>query len=76
MAPSIVAIREEMIDVYLWHNTRKVADVDALLREWAGEESLLLAKVRAKYAVVDHTRGSASARHSTCGRRTHEATRV
>ena len=30
MAPSIVAIREEMIDVYLWHNTRKVADVDAL----------------------------------------------
>ena len=36
--------------IYRQHNPRKLGDVDGLMDEWAGEERLLLAKIKAKYA--------------------------
>ena len=36
--------------IYRRHNPRKLDDVDGLMDEWAGEERLLLAKIKAKYA--------------------------
>eukprot|EP01046_Picozoa_sp_COSAG06_P043084 COSAG06_NODE_5592_length_3377_cov_10.967663_3_plen_331_part_00 len=42
-------VRELMLHIYEQHNPRKIDDVDRLLKEWEGEERLLLAKIRAKY---------------------------
>ena len=41
--------RVELISIYEKYNPRKIADVDELLAEWAGQEAELLHKVRAKY---------------------------
>ena len=43
-------IRELIVHIYRQHNPRKLDDVDGLMDEWAGEERLLLAKIKAKYA--------------------------
>ena len=43
-------IREVLTHLYLTVRPDKAGDVDGLLKEWEGEERLLLAKVRAKYA--------------------------
>ena len=42
-------IKEIMVSIYTEFNPKKLADIDPLLEEWAGEERLLLAKIRAKY---------------------------
>ena len=41
--------RKELVAIYEKYNPRKIADVDALLGEWAGDEAELLRNVRAKY---------------------------
>ena len=48
-APPEAVIRAQILTIYVQHNPRKVADVDALLAEWAGEEGMLLQQIKAKY---------------------------
>ena len=48
-APPEAAIRTQILTIYEQHNPRKVADIDALLAEWAGEEGMLLQQIKAKY---------------------------
>ena len=43
-------VREILRFIYSEHRPEKIADVDALMEEWSGEERLLLAKVKNKYA--------------------------
>ena len=43
-------VRQILLDLYHRMRPEKVGDVDGLMKEWEGEERLLLAKVRAKYA--------------------------
>ena len=42
-------VRKILLDLYHRMRPEKVGDVDGLMKEWEGEERLLLAKVRAKY---------------------------
>ena len=43
------SIRTRIQSIYQEHNPRKIADIDALLMEWQGDENKLLAQVEAKY---------------------------
>ena len=42
-------IKAQITQIYAAHKERKTADVEQLLREWAGEEAGLLANIQAKY---------------------------
>ena len=45
--------RQALIALYTTHNPKKIADVDALLAEWAGDEPELLRNAQAKYLGED-----------------------
>ena len=53
----VVAIREQIAEVFVVHNPGKLAVLDGLLAEWQGEEAELLAQITEKYV---HTPISAS----------------
>jgi hypothetical protein len=42
-----------MTKIYKQHNPRKLADIDGLLVEWAGDEAELLANIHTKYGIED-----------------------
>ena len=52
-AKDIIREVQVLTHLYLTMRPDKAGDVDGLLREWEGEERLLLAKVRAKQRQVD-----------------------
>eukprot|EP01047_Picozoa_sp_COSAG01_P021006 COSAG01_NODE_1205_length_11235_cov_324.494124_9_plen_386_part_00 len=45
--------RDAMAKIYKQHNPRKLADIDGLLVEWAGDEAELLANIHTKYGIED-----------------------
>jgi hypothetical protein len=45
--------RDAMTKIYKQHNPRKLADIDGLLVEWAGDEAELLANIHTKYGIED-----------------------
>jgi hypothetical protein len=47
------AVREQLQAIYTQHNPRKLADVDALLSEWQGDEIELLHAVKEKYLATN-----------------------
>jgi WD40 repeat protein len=45
--------RRQLVEIYTQKDQRKLANIEALLREWKGREAALLSNVRAKHGIGD-----------------------